>query len=86
MSEPAAAKEISDRLTYAIDAILDEGLYAGRIHVLAYSFGSIVVVDDLAPPTGTSVVGTQRVANAIIPSSQSDAPTISSVIPADVLR
>lgn len=65
LSEPAAAKEISDRLTYAIDAILDEGLYAGRIHVLAYSFGSIVVLDDLAPPTGTNLAGTQRVANAI---------------------
>ncbi|MEI6623563.1 MAG: hypothetical protein WCP28_16860 [Actinomycetes bacterium] len=65
LSEPAEAKEITDRLDYAIDAVLDQGLYAGHIHVLAYSFGSIVVLDDLAPPIGTSLSGTQRVSNAI---------------------
>jgi hypothetical protein len=54
LDEPHTALEISRLLRAGIDALADEG-YQGKIHVLAYSFGSLVVLDDLVPDDGTSL-------------------------------
>jgi hypothetical protein len=64
LREPAEAVRISRSLSVAVDALLDEQ-YEGDIHLLAYSFGGLVVIDDLIPASGTPVAVTERVAERI---------------------